>query len=118
MILGIDFKFRDEYKEDTTAIELLTEAYKGVIFRFTNVGVKEQDDGTAVLRFGYDLLETGQWKEDKLKGDKFFEQHLGLILNTLLIDIAELDDARGTDYSEEPFEERVVYSEGSSIPEE
>jgi len=93
MIIGTDFRFNDTFNTDTAAIELLTEAYKGVIFRFTEVGIKEQDDGTAVLKFAYDILKTGEWKEDKLQGDSFFEQHLGLILNTLLIDIAELDGA-------------------------
>lgn len=117
MIIGTDFKFRDEFETDTSAIELLTEAYKGVIFRFTNVGVKEEEDGTAVLRFAYEILESGKWKEDKLRGDQFFEQHLGLILNTLLIDIAELDNAGRESYSEEPYEERVVHSEGSTLSE-
>lgn len=115
MIVGTDFKFRDEFNTDTSAIELLTEAYKGVIFRFTNVGVKEQEDGTAVLRFAYDILDSNKWKEDKLRGDKYFEEHLGLILNTLLIDIAELDNASGESYSEESVEERVVHSESSSL---
>ena len=44
MILNIDFRFSNVYNTDTSAIELLTEAYKGVIFRYTNVGVKENDD--------------------------------------------------------------------------
>jgi len=117
MILGMDFKFRDDYKTDTTAMELLTEAYKGVIFRFTDVGgFRENEDGTAILKFAYDLMETGKWKEDKLRGDRFFEQHLGLILNTLILDIVELNDAGGEDYTEEPVEVRTVHSESSSIP--
>jgi hypothetical protein len=71
----------------------LTESYKGVIFRFTNVGVKENDDGTATLKFAYDILSPGKFKEDLLRKDDYFERHLGLILNTLIIDIAELDGA-------------------------
>lgn len=93
MILGIDFRFSNVYNTDTSAIELLTEAYKGVIFRFTNVGVKENDDGTATLKFAYDILSPGKFKEDLLRKDDYFERHLGLILNTLIIDIAELDGA-------------------------
>jgi hypothetical protein len=93
MILGIDFRFSNVYNTDTSAIELLTEAYKGVIFRFTNVGVRENVDETATLRFSYEILSSGKFKEDKLREDKYFEQHLGLILNTLIIDIAELDGA-------------------------
>jgi hypothetical protein len=93
MILNIDFRFSNVYNTDTSAIELLTEAYKGVIFRFTNVGVKENDDGTATLKFAYDILSPGKFKEDLLRKDDYFEKHLGLILNTLIIDIAELDGA-------------------------
>ena len=93
MILGTDFKFNNVYNTDTSAIELLTEAYKGVIFRFTNVGVRENDDGTATLKFSYEILSSGQFKEDKLREDSYFEQHLGLILNTLILDIVELDSA-------------------------
>lgn len=105
MILGTDFRFSNVYNTDTSAIELLTEAYKGVIFRFTNVGVKENDDGTATLRFSYEILSSAKFKEDKLREDKYFEQHLGLILNTLILDIAELDGATGKDNTDEFVED-------------
>jgi len=93
MILGIDFRFSNVYNTDTSAIELLTEAYKGVIFRFKDVGVRENQDGTATLRFSYEILSPGKFKEELLRKDEYFERHLGLILNTLIIDIAELDGA-------------------------
>lgn len=119
MILGTDFKFRDEYKNDTTAIELLTEPYKGVIYRYTNVGLREQEDGTATLRFNYEFLDVGQFKEDKLREDRYFNDHLGLILNTLILDVVEMSGNEiGTDNSEEFVEEREVSSKGSAISEE
>jgi hypothetical protein len=119
MILGTDFKFRDEYQNDTTAIELLTEPYKGVIYRYTNVGLKEQEDGTATLRFNYEFLDGGQFKEDKLREDRYFNDHLGLILNTLILDVVEMSSNEvGTNYSEEPVEEREVSSKGSAVSEE
>lgn len=105
MILGIDFRFSNVYNTDTSAIELLTEAYKGVIFRFTNVGVRENDNSTATLRFAYEILSPGKFKEELLRQDKYFEQHLGLILNTLIIDIAELDGAARENDSKEFIEE-------------
>jgi len=105
MILGIDFRFSNVYNTDTSAIELLTEAYKGVIFRFTNVGVRENDNSTATLRFAYEILSPGKFKEELLRQDKYFEQHLGLILNTLIIDIAELDGAARENDSKEFTEE-------------
>lgn len=105
MILGIDYRFSNVYNTDTSAIELLTEAYKGVIFRFTNVGVRENQDETATLRFSYELLSPGKFKEELLRQDKYFEQHLGLILNSLILDIAELDGAAGKDNTDEFVEE-------------
>ena len=105
MILGIDYRFSNVYNTDTSAIELLTEAYKGVIFRFTNVGVRENQDETATLRFSYELLSPGKFKEELLRQDKYFEQHLGLILNSLILDIEELDGAAGKDNTDEFVEE-------------
>ncbi len=118
MILGTDFKFSNVYDTDTSAIQLLTEAYKDVIFRFTNVGVRENDDGTATLRFSYEILSAGKFKEEKLREDKYFEQHLGLILNTLILDIAELDGADRESYIEESGEERIVHTKGSAVSQE
>lgn len=119
MILGTDFKFRDEYENDTTAIELLTDAYKGVIYRYTNVGLKEQEDGTATMRFDYELLDPGKFKNDKLREDKYFNEHLGLILNTLILDVVEMSQNEiGTNDTDQYVEEREVSSESSAIPKE
>jgi len=105
MILGIDYRFSNVYNTDTSAIELLTEAYKSVIFRFTNVGVKENEDATATLRFSYEILSSGKFKEELLRQDPYFEHHLGLILNSLILDIAELDGAAGENDPTEFVEE-------------
>lgn len=105
MILGVDFQFNNVYNTDTSAIELLTEAYKGVIFRYTKVAVKENADGTATMQFDYEILSPGKFKEDKLREDKYFIKHLGLILNTLILDIAEIDSATGKDDTDELIEE-------------
>jgi hypothetical protein len=105
MILNIDFRFSNVYNTDTSAIELLTEAYKGVIFRYTDVGVKENDDDTATLQFAYEILSPGKFKEDLIRKDQYFEKHLGLILNTLILDIAELDGAVRENNTDEFVEE-------------
>ena len=119
MILGVDYRFSNVYTTDTSAIELLTEAYKGVIFRYTHVGVKENlEDDSATLKFSYEILSPGKFKEEKLKEDRYFEQHLGLILNSMILDLAEYDGANREGYSEESIEERVVHSESSSLSEE
>jgi hypothetical protein len=120
MIESTDFKFRDDLTKtkegDTVAIEILLSPYNGVIIRYTQVGIKEQDNGTAVLRFAYDLLETGTHSELSLRRDKKFETHLGILLNHLILEAAEIpDNANREDYSEEPDEERTVHAEGSPI---
>lgn len=86
MILGEDFKFRDDMKEDTVPIELLTDPYKGVILRYTNVGVKELENNTAILQFRYELYEMGDHTETKLRKDKQFQEHAGLVLNALILE--------------------------------
>ena len=105
MILNIDYRFSNVYNTDTSAIELLTEAFKGIIFRFTNVGVRENEDATATLRFSYEILSSGKFKEELLRQDPYFEHHLGLILNSLILDIAELDGAARENDSTEFVEE-------------
>ena len=91
MILSEDFKFRDDLKEDTVPIEIINEPYKGVIYRYTTVGVKENNNDTATLKFQYELYEMGGHTETKLRKDQQFEKTLGLILNTLILDAAEAD---------------------------
>ena len=93
MIEQQDFRFRDDMSQgvekNTVPIEILTDPYKSVIFRFTTVGIKEMENGTAVLRFQYDLLDVGEFTETTLRNDKRFEQHLGLLLNHLILESAE-----------------------------
>ena len=105
MILGTDFRFTASHQADTTPIELLTKLYKGIVFNFTQVNITEQADGTAKLKFGYNLLDTGKYKEDKLRADPFFTEHLGLILNTLILDTLEIENANGESDTQKPSEE-------------
>jgi len=102
MIVNEDFKFRDDLVKtasDTVPIELLTGRYKGVIFRYTTVAIREQENLSAKLQFDYDLLETGKHTKDFLEEDKKFEFHIGLILNTLILEATE--DPKDTDGSRE-----------------
>lgn len=89
MILGEDFKFRDDMKQDTVPIELMLDPYKGVIYRYTKVGIKENDNETATLQFDYELYERGNHTETKLRKDKRFTGTLGLILNTIILEVDE-----------------------------
>lgn len=113
MILGIDWKFRDDMKEDTVPIELLTSKYEGVILRYTQVSIHEQTDGTAKLKFDYELYDSGRFTMTELRNDPAFNTHIGLILNTMILDITEMEAKKnelGTNDLEEPLEEGGLHS--------
>lgn len=92
MIIGEDFEFNDTLKTDTAAIKLLTGPYKNVMYRYTSMSVKENNNDTATMQFDYELFEMGEHTETSLRKDKRFTEHIGLILNTLIIEAVEYED--------------------------
>jgi hypothetical protein len=94
MILGVDFQFRDDMKQETVPIEILAGPYKGVISRFTKVSVHELEDRTAKVRFEYELYETGDYTKVDLRKDRIFTEFLGLILNTIILASVGDDDEK------------------------
>ena len=92
MILGEDFKFRDDMKHDTVPIELLTGPYKDIILRYTKVAIKEQENESARLLFEYEIYKTGVYSEATLRNDVKFQTHIGLVLNQLILD--SLDEGK------------------------
>lgn len=108
MNVNEDFKFRDDMKHDTVPIELLTGPYKGVVYRYTKVAVREKKDDTAVMQFEYDLYKTGDLVETQLRKDEKFQHHIGLILNQLIleaVDNPQSDNEHRKDNTEESFKE-------------
>ena len=109
MKINEDFKFRDDMvKEDkeTVPIQLLTGDYNGVILRYTTVEVKENTDGTATMKFAYDLLEMGDHTETSLRKDNVFNQYIGLVLNAMILEAVDgVANESGKDDPEEPTEE-------------
>lgn len=92
MLIGEDYKFRDDLKHDTVPIELLSGPYKGIVLRYTKVTIKEQDArGCATVKFEYDLIKADQFNKSKLRGDLLFQEHIGLILNDMIIETIESD---------------------------
>lgn len=104
MILGEDYKFRDDMKHDTVPIELLTGPYKGVILRYTNVAIKEQENDTAKMLFDYELYAMGEHTEVSLRKDTKFLNHIGLVLNSLILESLEGANESGKNNTEEPVE--------------
>ena len=95
MIIGKDYLLRDDlYEEDKTMpIQLLTGPYKDVILRYTTVSIKEMENDQAKMLFDYDLLEMGDHTETSLRKDVKFTHHIGLVLNTMILETLEEKDA-------------------------
>lgn len=89
MILGEDYEFIDSLKTNTVAIKLNSGPYKDVVFRYTKMSVKENSDDTAALIFDYELITLVEHTETSLRKDYKFIQHIGLVLNTLILDAVE-----------------------------
>lgn len=100
MELGVDFRFKEDYKEkktdktDTVPIELLTGPFKGVSYRYLKVAIQELENGTAKLQFEYDVLDAGPYTEVKLRKLPKFSETLGLILNILILEIVDTPHGR------------------------
>ena len=114
MIEQRDYRFRDDiYKPDagdTVPIEILTGPYKGVVYRYVRVGVSEKENGEAVLRFQYELLELGDHTETSIRNDNRFTEHIGIILNHFILELAENEVADRENDPEKSYEERGVHS--------
>jgi len=95
MIIGEDYMFMDSMKKDTTPIKLLTGPYKDVVYRYTQMSVKENTNDTATMFFEYELYEMGNHTETFLRKDKRFTEHIGLVLNSLIIEAVEHSDKNG-----------------------
>jgi hypothetical protein len=90
MKLGRDFIFRDDLKKDTVPIQLLDCIFEDIVLRYTNVSIVEKESNEAVVRFDYELIEVPEeFSEKKLRHNKQFQEHLGLVLNTLILDVVE-----------------------------
>ena len=116
MIVGEDFKFRDDLKKDTVPIELLLKPYANVVYRYTNIGeVKEHKDGTATIKFQYELFDAGKHTETKLRKDKRFEKAIGLVLNRLILEAVQGSEDDRKDDTEKSVETRRVRKKSSTV---
>lgn len=103
MQLNKDYKFRDDlFKKieegSTTPIEILVDPYKGVCYRYTAVVFKTEEDPPRMV-YAYDILDAGKFSETTLRKDEYFIKMLGVILNAVLLEVAEHEN-RGNDSEE------------------
>ena len=112
MQLGIDYKFRDDLfnaKEagSTVPVELTLDPFTGVVYRYTTVTFKMEEDNIPRLIYDYEIIKTNDLSMMTLRKNEKFNAALGLILNTLLLDASESegDSETRTDNHKEPDQE-------------
>ena len=112
MEIGVDYKFRDDLfnsKEEgsTCPIELELDPFKGIVYRYTTVTFKMDEDNIPRLLYDYEIIKTNDLSMITLRKNQKFNDAVGLILNTLLLDASEAEGASETrtDNPKEPNQE-------------
>lgn len=98
-IEGEDYRFIDEidllelFKIETgemSPIELLGDnIYKGIIYCYGKTNISEGEDDMGFLQFQFKILNRNEKEKSILGKDSVFIQHLGEILNSIIIDDLE-----------------------------
>jgi hypothetical protein len=101
MIEDTDYKFVYPDGEDGRGnILLLSGPYKDTLYRYGNIGFKEEVDGLH-LHYAFDVIESPVMKPEKLKVDPDFIKFAGDMVRDLLCGTQDYEDEDGTDYIEE-----------------
>lgn len=122
MELGTDYKFRDDLfkNEDGTTcpIELTIEPFSGIIYRYTTVAFKLGEDDVPRLQYDYEIIKTNDLSMVTLRKSQNFNEILGLILNSMLLDLgdAEANETRNHN-PKEPDSTGGLHTEDSSVSE-
>jgi hypothetical protein len=126
MILGTDYKFADEFfnpNEDgsTVPIELLVDPFKGVVYRYTKVSFKMDDDIPRML-FDYEIIKSKDFSLMTLRKNEKFNQVIGVVLNAMLLDVADAEtkdnnsnEVRDND-TQKSDTTGGIHPEGPSVP--
>ena len=96
MEMGTDFKFRDDLfnvKEDgsTVPIELTLDPFTGIVYRYTTVTFKMGEDNVPRLLYDYEIIKTNDLSMITLRKNEKFNTMLGLILNSVILDVSEAE---------------------------
>lgn len=108
MEIGKDYSFRDDMfnpKEEgsTCPIELMLDPFTGIVYRYTTVKFKLDEDDIPKLQYDYEILKTNDLSMMTLRKNEKFNQTLGLILNAMLLELGDASEVEvGTDNSKEP----------------
>jgi len=86
----------DEYKDEAIARILLTDdKWNGIIYHYQTVSFVEKDEGEAVLKFEYDIIEAPESLDvEKLipEDQEEFEKLLGDILIEIITEATEREN--------------------------
>jgi hypothetical protein len=122
MEAGTDYKFRDDLFNDkeegsTCPIEMLIEPFVGVVYRYTTVTFKIDEDDIPRIQYDYEIIKTNDLSMITLRKNQKFNDALGLILNAMLLDLGDVETNEiGTNNPQESDPEGRLHEEGSSIP--
>lgn len=97
--LGKDFQFYNFPDTNLTGIIIRTGDYTSVLYYYTYAGINEEGLG-ATLKFGYQIVNPGDYTRAYLEQDEKFVTLMGDILTELILTETEIEPSR-TLYSEE-----------------
>ena len=94
MEMGTDYKFRDDLFDakvegSTCPIELLLDPFAGIVYRYTTVTFKMEEDNVPKLQYDYEIIKTNDLSMVTLRKNKKFNETIGLLLNALLLESSE-----------------------------
>ena len=97
---NVDYRFVNFEGNDITGVELLLDSFKGVVYHYGRVRVKEEG-AIARLEFGYTIVYPGEHDMNELDENEKFQEILGDILNIILLEQINYESTRNNN-SEEP----------------
>jgi len=97
--VGKDFSFHDFEDSDLTGILILRPKYENVIYYYTNASIEEVGMG-ARLKFGYQIVKSGNHNKKDLEDSEDFVTLLGDILSQIILTETQIESPRKI-YSEE-----------------
>jgi hypothetical protein len=95
---GVDYEFHDFEDSDLTGVRIIQGPYAGVLYYYTGASVAEEGLG-AVFKFGYQVVEAGNYTRKDLDSDEKFVTMMGDILTTIILMDGQFESPR-TFYSE------------------
>jgi hypothetical protein len=111
MELGTDYKFRDDLfneKEEgsTVPIELMLDPFTGIVYRYTRVWFNTNVNPPKVI-YDYEIIKTNDLSMMTLRKNEKFNHTLGLILNMMMLELAEAEGVSETrtNYTEKSNQE-------------